>query len=119
MDADALRSWVDRYRVAWESNEPDDIAGLFTEDATYATDPYSEPWRGRDAIVKEWLDAKDEPGQTEFRSEVMAIDDDLGFVRGWTTYLDPPERTYSNLWVIRLDDDGRCSEFVEWYMKHR
>jgi uncharacterized protein (TIGR02246 family) len=119
MDADALRSWVDRYRVVWETNEPEQIAALFTEDATYATEPYAEPWRGRDAIVAGWLEARDEPGQTDFRYEILAIDGDLGFVRGWTTYHDPPERTYSNLWEIRLGDDGRCSEFVEWYMKHR
>jgi hypothetical protein len=34
-----------------------------------------------------------------------------------TTY--PTERhTYSNLWVIRLDADGRCAEFAEWWMRH-
>ncbi|MGZ8600516.1 MAG: YybH family protein [Actinomycetota bacterium] len=119
MDTDALRSWVDRYRLVWESNDPVEIGALFTEDATYATEPYAEPWRGREQIVSRWLDAKDEPGQTEFRFEVMGIDGDLGFVRGWTRYHDPPAREYANLWVIRLEGDGRCSEFVEWYMKHR
>jgi hypothetical protein len=23
---------------------------------------------------------------------------------------------YWNLWVLRFDEDGRCAEFVEWYM---
>ena len=118
MDTDALRSWVDRYRLVWESNDPVEIGALFIEDATYATEPYAEPWRGRDQIVSGWLDAKDEPGQTEFRFEVLGMDGDLGFVRGWTQYHSPPG-AYSNLWVIRLEGDGRCSEFVEWYMKLR
>ena len=25
-------------------------------------------------------------------------------------------QTYSNLWLIRFGPDGRCREFVEWYM---
>jgi ketosteroid isomerase-like protein len=99
---------------AWTTNDPADIAGLFTEDAEYYTAPYRQPWRGRDAIVAGWLQKKDEEGEWKFRSEVLAIADDLGFVRGWTDYVD---ESYSNLWVIRLRD-GRCSEFTEWWMKH-
>ncbi len=30
-----------------------------------------------------------------------------------TTY---PDETFSNLWLIRLDDAGRCREFTEWWM---
>ena len=29
-----------------------------------------------------------------------------------------PPSTYSNLWVIRLDAEGRCTEFTEWWMQH-
>ena len=48
------------------------------------------------------------------------MDGDLGFVRGWTTYTqqDPP-REYGNLWVIRLTDDGRASEYTEWWVRVR
>jgi hypothetical protein len=38
-------------------------------------------------------------------------------VQGKTTYHDPPQ-TYSNLWVIRLDSRGECTEFTEWWMTH-
>jgi hypothetical protein len=37
-------------------------------------------------------------------------------VQGWTQYLDPP-RAYNNLWVIKLDTEGRCTEFTEWWMQ--
>ena len=117
-DGDSLRSWVERYRSAWESNDPDEIGALFTDDARYFTEPYSEPWVGRNAIVDGWLAARDEPGDTEFEFEVIAVSDDLGFVQGTSRYLNNP-RTYSNLWVVRLADDGRAREFTEWWMKHR
>ena len=29
-----------------------------------------------------------------------------------------PPHTYSNLWVVRLDAEGRCTEFTEWWMRH-
>ena len=117
MNARDLETWVDGYVRTWETNEPADIARLFTQDAAYYTAPFREPWRGRDAIVAGWLERKDEPGQWSFRHEVQAVADGLGFVRGWTRYHDPP-REYSNLWVIRLEPDGRCSDLTEWWMEH-
>ena len=60
---------------------------------------------------------KDEPGDTEFTWKTLATDGDLAIVQGDTRYRDP-QRRYSNLWVIRLDPDGRATEFTEWWMRH-
>lgn len=115
-DENAVARWVDAYVRAWESNDPDHIGALFTEDGRYYTAPFRPPWTGRQGIVDGWLKRKDELGQWEFRYEVMAVADGVGFVRGWTAY---PDVTYSNLWVIRLAGDGRCEEFTEWWMAEK
>lgn len=117
MASSPLSAWVDRYVRAWNTNAPADIASLFTPDAVYSTDPFAEPWQGRDTIVKEWLARQDEPGTTTFRYAVLAVQDDLGIVRGWTRYHTDPPREFSNLWLIRLAPDGRCREFTEWWMQ--
>jgi uncharacterized protein (TIGR02246 family) len=112
-----LQTWIDGYVQAWNSNDPAAIGALFTQDAAYYTEPYSPPWRGRDEIVRRWLDRKDEPGETEFRWHPLAVSEDVAVVQGETVYRTTSE-TYSNLWVIRLDADGRCTEFTEWWMQH-
>ena len=117
MDIAQVQQWVTGYVKAWNSNEPDDITALFTEEALYRTEPFRDPWVGHAEIVRGWLEAKDEPGETAFTYDVLAMDGDLALVKGVTTYREPP-RSYSNLWEIRLEDDGRCREFVEWWMKH-
>jgi uncharacterized protein (TIGR02246 family) len=114
-DVDRVTAWVQGYRKAWESNDPGDVAALFTEDAEYRTAPYDRPRRGRDEVVKGWLDDRDEPGTTTFSWSLIAMDGDVAVVEGTTIY---PDRTYSNLWVLRLAEDGRCGRFTEWYMKH-
>jgi hypothetical protein len=118
MDTAGAKKWVDGYRKAWESNAPDDIGALFTEDARYYTEPYAQPVEGRDAIVADWLEQKDEPGDTTFDYDVLAIAGGLAIVRGITRYVTEPPRTYSNLWEIHLTEEGLCHQFVEWYMKH-
>jgi hypothetical protein len=116
VDRSDVAAWVDRYIEAWGTNDPGQIGALFTDDARYYTAPHREPWTGRDTIVREWLGRKDEPGDWGFRYEVLGVDGSLGFVRGWTTYhTDDPD--YANLWTIRLEPDGRCSEYTEWWME--
>ena len=112
-----IQRWMDAYRTAWESNDPGDIGRLFADQGAYYTEPYAEPWRGRQSIVDNWIRKKDEPGDTEFTWKTLATDRDLAIVQGDTRYRDPAQH-YSNLWVIRMDPDGRATEFTEWWMLH-
>jgi ketosteroid isomerase-like protein len=111
---DAIASWVLRYVAAWTSNDPADIGSLFHQDARYFPSPHAEPWEGREAIVDQWIAHKDEAGTWGFRFELLGVDGNAGFVRGWTEYRDG--KNYDNLWVIRLNGSGECTEFTEWWM---
>jgi hypothetical protein len=112
----SLREWMDGYRRAWETNAPQDIEVLFTESARYFTAPYRQPWDGRPAIVEGWHGRREEPGTWSFRWEPIVDTPEVAVIRGWTAY--PQEgHDYSNLWVIRFAEDGRCREFIEWWMR--
>jgi ketosteroid isomerase-like protein len=110
-----VTAWIDGYVRAWNSNDPDEIGALFTEDAAYFTAPFREPWRGREQIVKSWLERRDEPGETTFQWTPLSVTGELAIIQGTTSY---PDQRFSNLWVIRLSADGRCREFTEWWMEH-
>ena len=94
---------------------PDEIGKLFSEDARYFTEPFAAPWEGRTAIVQWWLRHREEAGTWGFRFEILGVDGDVGFVRGWVEYAN--ESDYENLWVIRLDENGDCTEFTDWWMR--
>jgi uncharacterized protein (TIGR02246 family) len=116
MDRDRFRNWVERYVEAWNSNDRGDIGSLFTEDAVYLTGPFDEPWEGRDEIMEQWVARKDEPGDTRFDYEVIAVDGDLGVVEGVTRYRSTGE-AFGNIWLIRLDAEGRCARYTEYWMQ--
>lgn len=117
-DREAAADWFRRYRVAWESDDVDDIRGLFTEDAVYRGFPDDpEPFVGLDAIVAGWLENRDEPGETDFKWELLAVDGEVAIARCVTTYHDDPPVTYDNLFVIRLGADGRATEYTDWWIK--
>jgi len=112
---DEVQTWLDRYVAAWRSYDAAAIGELFSADASYAYHPYDEPLRGRAAIVDSWLEEQDEPGSWEARYEVDLVAGDRAIAKGQTSY--SSGRRFSNLWEMRFDGDGHCSEFVEWYME--
>lgn len=116
MTRDEVQGWLDRYVEAWRSYDAEAIGELFSEDATYAYHPYDDPLKGRPAIVESWLDEQDEPGSWEARYAPDLIEGDRAIVKGETGYAEG--RVFANLWEMRFDGDGRCSEYVEWYMEH-
>ncbi len=113
-DIATVTNWVESYKKAWASNAPKDIAALFARDAVYYTSPWADPISGRNAILEFWESHADEPGEYTFRYEVLGTGPDCGIVRGWTTYMNE-NRSYSNIWLIRLNDAGQCTEFTEWH----
>jgi ketosteroid isomerase-like protein len=118
IDEAIVRDWVERYIKAWNSNDPSEIGELFTANGVYVSGPFDEPWHGRETIVTNWLGRKDEPGDTQFTYDVIAVDGDLGVVEAKTVYFDPPYE-FGNLWLVRLNDAGQCTHYTEYWMEKK
>jgi len=120
-DTAAIDQWLERYRVAWHSDDRAEIGALFTDDVRYFTAPYRPPLEGLDAVVDFWLAQEESTIPWTFDYEVIAREGDLHVVRGVTRY---PEGTkgadrgeeFHNLWLVTLAGDGRAREFVEYFM---
>jgi len=123
MDRTDVERWLEGYLRAWKSDDPDEVAALFTEDAIYSPFPWPREdryWRGRDKIVEKWIGHGDSKIGWRFEHDILAVDGDTAVVEGWTHYDrgqgDPWAEAYANVWLIRLNDDGRAREFVEWWV---
>ena len=118
MDAAGFRDWLDRYFAAWVSNDPADVADLFTEDATYTVGPFAQPWVGREEIVRRWTSG--EQVDVEHRSEVLAIEGDLGVGHGNVRARSLGQNVrdeWDGILLITFAGDGRCRDHREWYAR--
>ena len=43
----------------------------------------------------------------------MAVEGDTGVVRAEVVYERPPQH-FRDLWIVRVDEQGRCLAFEEW-----
>ena len=111
-----VQAWLDAYVAAWRSYDRDEIRALFADGASYAYHPYDEPLRGADAVADSWLEHPDLPGSWEAAYAPSLIAGDHAIATGETRYTDG--EVFSNLWQVTFAPDGRCSHFVEWYVRH-
>jgi ketosteroid isomerase-like protein len=129
VDAVAVADWLAAYVEAWKSYDREQIAALFSDDIKYRFHPYDEPVVGRQAVVESWLGEgghegapeRDEAGTYDASYRPVAVDGNVAVAIGSSTYTrgpgGPVEEIYDNCFMMRFDDDGRCREFTEWFMK--
>ncbi len=119
LSRDQFGSWLARYVEAWRSRDAAAIGELFSADCSYSYSGGHTSIEGREAIVRFWSE-EDEPGSWEAAYEPLAIEAEVHVSIGSTRYLDEagmPRDEYSNIFVCRFDDVGKCSDFAEWWMR--
>jgi ketosteroid isomerase-like protein len=110
-----VEAWIARYERAWRTAGTEPLRDLFREDATYRMSPYATPATGLAEIEALWERERAGPDEPfEMRHEVVAVDGDTAVVRVEVEYGEPRPGEYRDLWIVRLDPDGRCREFEEW-----
>jgi hypothetical protein len=115
LDRNQLELWIAAYEAAWRAQGTAALPRLFSPEASYSTGPYQRAHLGLESISKLWEAERASEGETfELHAEILAIDHDTGVVRTAVHYEEPRQQEYRNLWVIRLDEEGRCVHFEEW-----
>jgi hypothetical protein len=115
-----LDRWLGAYKRAWEDRDPVAAADLFTADAAYHETPFDEPSRGRDGIFEYWSDVPRTQRGISFSYEILATTENGGVAHWRASFLrlpadDPVE--LDGIFLVKLDADGRCTEFREWWHK--
>ena len=114
-DRAAVNRWLAAYEAAWRRPGTATLGDLFTPDATYLQSPYEEPVVGLANIALMWERERAGPDEVfSFTSELVAVDGATAVVRAEVQYGDPVEQEYRDLWIILLENDGRCARFEEW-----
>jgi hypothetical protein len=119
MERRDLEAWIELYERAWRTPGTQLLADLFAPDATYSTAPFTDRHRGLAAIEQLWEAERTGPDERfTLTSEILAVEADTGVARIEVVYedLSPHDgRHYLDLWIVRLDEQGRCTSFEEWF----
>ncbi len=108
-----VEDWLARYERAWRSPGTAELDAVFVETVTYVASPWRDPVVGLESLRRFWDTARTGPDEGfRMASDIVAMDGALAVVRVHVDYDDG--QRWRDLWLITLDDDGRCTRFEEW-----
>jgi ketosteroid isomerase-like protein len=111
-----IAEWIERYRQAWESADADAAAGLFTEDATYRSNPFRPPHRGRAAIHAYWISATESQSNVKVTMGRPVVDGRKVVVEWWTEMDDDGSPvTLPGALILDFNEQGLCTALREYY----
>jgi hypothetical protein len=114
-DSEALATetvtrWINEYLRAWETNDREDIAALFAEDAQYHERPFDTEWIGREAIIDGRRGRWDwQQGGWTFQWTIARVEDLTAVITGVGHYAELG--SFDNVWTVTFDEHGRCRTF--------
>lgn len=111
-----VRSWLEDYRIAWESADADAAAALFTEEATYRANIFEEPFEGREGVHRYWTEVTATQEDVRVRMGAPFADGDRVAAEFWTTMRNAgDEVTLPGCLLLSFDDAGRCTSLREYW----
>lgn len=108
--------WLDAYREAWLERDADAAAALFTDDATYAEQPYQEAFAGRSGVREYWARVTAGQSNIEMRYGTPIIAGNRTAVEWWTTLANNGVPvTLAGAFILTFDDSGLCRSLREYW----
>lgn len=115
---DAVEAWLDGYEEAWETLDADKAAALFTTDATYQDNPYSDPYRGRDGIREYWTSVTGDQRDVDFSYDILSVSGNTGIAHWHSEFTQRSSGSLvvlDGIFVLEFDPQGLCTELREWW----
>ncbi|SEK56094.1 nuclear transport factor 2 family protein [Streptacidiphilus jiangxiensis] len=113
-----VHTWIDLLEERWKGRDPQAIAELFTEEASYHQGPYGAPHVGRQAIAGHWTTTLSNQKDPIVWFGTPIASGDRAFVEWWCILHDPATgtpRTAAGCLALRFAEDGRCTSFHEYW----
>ena len=121
MTRDDVQAWLDRYVDGLADRRPGGDRRALRRGRHLPLPrvrPGADPRAGRDRGRLARVEDLDAPGSWTAHYEPFAVEGDRAVAVGESHYFKPdgsPRTVYYNLWTLRFDGDGRCTEFVEYF----
>lgn len=117
-----FNAWLERYGNASKENNPQASADLFTREAKYYQNPFSEPLIGRVAIYEYFDMGAQTFADKQFAHEILSVVENTGIARWMAQFrkIDTNELLALDcIFLVQFGENRECIEFREWWHLHR
>jgi ketosteroid isomerase-like protein len=114
-DRERAIEFVERYGRTWQEWDLAGFVDLFSEDVVYVAHPIDETVVGRPALAAYVEKESRAQGEVSVRMGSPVIDGNRVCAEFWVISAGEPGSTIVGCLFARLEPDGRCSRFREYW----
>lgn len=108
---DAARRWAETWRTGWEALDAESIVALYDPGALLSTEPFREPYRGRQGVRDYVTRVFAEEQDPRVAVSDPIVDDDRAAVSWWASLREEgADTTLAGTSVLRFNADGLVVE---------
>lgn len=109
--SEAARRWAETWRLGWERLDTEAIVALYADDAVMSTEPFREPFRGRDGVRTYVSRVFGEEEDPHVHVATPVVDGDRAAVAWWASLSeDGVDTTLAGTSLLRFDSGGLVVE---------
>ena len=113
-----VASWLEGYREAWETLDPDKAASLFDDNASYRQRPFEQPHRGRVGVRNYWANVTSDQKDVNFTYEVLAVTGNTGIAHWHSEFSyrsTGADIIMDGIFVLEFSDDSLVKDLKKWW----
>ena len=108
---DAARRWARAWADGWESLDPEPIVACYAPDALLSTEPFREPYRGREGVREYVTGALGEEEDPRVWMSDPIVDGDRASISWWASLReDGADATLAGTSVLSFDTNGLVTQ---------
>ena len=118
MTQEIFHQWLESYVRRQEQRDATVVRELFAENGVYWWGPFCPPRHGVEAIYEHHRNALSHQTDINYEYKILATTKECGVARFQLTLYEhmPGEpNTYDGVFVVQLNEEGKCTLFEEWY----
>ena len=116
----SLAAWLEGYKAAWETRDPEKAVALFTADATYQDEAFTPPHVGAQGIRDYWTKVTAGQRDVKFQYQLLSVKGNTGIAH-WSAVFgvaeaNPPTSiALDGVFLLEFDAAGKCRSLREWW----
>jgi hypothetical protein len=108
---EAADLWITAWRTGWEALDPEPIVARYALDALLSTQPFREPYRGREGVREYVTQALSEEDDPRVWMAEPVVDGDRAAVAWWASLREAgADATLAGTSLLRFDAEGLVVE---------
>jgi ketosteroid isomerase-like protein len=112
---EAARRWAAAWSTGWPALDPEPIVACYAEDAVLSTEPFREPYRGRDGVRAYVTRVFGEEEDPRVRFAEPIVDGDRAAVAWWASLReDGADATLAGTSVLRFHEGLVREQWDSW-----